>query len=1094
MADSDDNVDSSDEESEEEEQQQQQQRKPQKKRKRPDTSQFFDDMADVDDDDEDEEDDGPNNYGEEEISVEMEQEMEAQNRRRAAAQFRIGDDEDIEEQAKMIEERHAQEASRRQAVRGMVSGGGFHQAPVSQQAQLPSVDDPKLFMVKCKVGSEKEIVTSLMRKFLAFEKKPNPIGISSVTWPGTKGFIYVEAHKESAAQAIIKNMRMCMPWSIKLVPINEMTSVLTVASKKKALKEGAWVRIKRGVYKDDLGKVDTLLDSGSKAVVRLMPRIDLNAIVRRATGVKKTGKPPKPPQKFFKLEEIQRALRESNLGMLDLDRRRYPHTGDMFDYFNKEFYNNGYLYKEFKVETMLKYTEVNPTLDELQRFRDSGQKGDDDDDDEDFAASLQLEKRQDQGVSLCKGDTVRVIEGDLQHLMGVVTSVSATSQNVKIRPLHNDIKDQELEFPITQLMKYVKVGDHVKVINGRYTGETGVVVNVEEMEGQWEAVVLTDASSKEIQCFVKDLRETTEVAQNLGSLGGFDLHDLVMLGQTNVGVIVRVGREDFQVLNQHGVVQTLSLQELRGKRNRNSDKAVALDSRTNHIQVGDMVNVDKGAHSGHSGIIKRMHRAFLFLHSNKKLENAGIFVTKARDVVLAGANLNRALGGNFGQNGKGMAARGKGGKGFQDQDELVGKSVKVRRGIFKGYMGVVKSTTELVCKVELHAKSKILSIDRKYVEVVGNRHGEHHVAGQGGMQQYHEPMAGATPVLGMGTPMWGASPGHSGFGHQTPLMGQGTPLHTPMHEAGSTTPLHTPAGNDDAWNPSVSFTPQRVEHGDESGSDFGGGMGVSPAPDSFSVGTPMSSFDTPSGTPGYQPSTPNSLMGGHEASGMGMGMGGGMGMGTSSYATPANDMSTPITPISGAPTPYGGGQTPAYQMGGQTPAMGGNTPLPGTPVSGMGSSSDFGSSTGTPYPPSENGSYATGGGSVAGGSGGDMWFCPKMVVEYAINPTASGKQGVVVSVDEGGRTCQVRLDTGETISANFADLRNVAPDKKDKVIVASGEQRGQTGDLIGIDEQDGALVVSPIFLGVCFASLTQFSSPLQALSRWTRTPISRSLI
>jgi transcription elongation factor SPT5 len=1038
MADSDDNVDSSaDEQSSEEEEQQQ---RPKKRSKPSGAAMFIDDIADVDDDEDEEEEEGTGNYNleEEEMSAEMTKEIEDQNRRRAAAQFRIDGDEDIEEQARLIEERHADEAKRRKAVRGMVSGGGFHQAPVSQQAQLPSVDDPKLFMVKCKVGTEKDLVTSLMRKYLAFEKKPNPIAITSVTWPGTKGFIYVEAHRESSAQEIIKNMRMCMPWSIKLVPINEMTAVLTVASKKKAIKGDAWVRVKRGVYKGDLGKVDMLLDSGSKAAVRLVPRIDLNAIVRRATGEKAKKGGTKAPQKFFKLEEIQRALRESNLGMLDLDRRRYPHTGDMFDYFNKEFYNNGYLYKEFKVETMLQYTDVSPTLDELQRFRDS-QKGEDDEDD---VADLQLEQRSDKSVALCKGDTVRVIEGDLQHLMGVVTSVSSTSQNVKIRPLHDDIKDQQLEFPIAQLMKYVKVGDHVKVINGRYVGETGVVVNVEEMEGQWEAVVLTDASSKEIQCFVKDLRETTEVAESLGSLGGFDLHDLVMLGQTNVGVIVRVGREDFQVLNQHGVVQTLSLQELRGKRNRNSDKAVALDSRTNHIQVGDIVNVDKGPHSGHTGTIKRMHRAFLFLHSNKRLDNAGIFVTKARDVVLAGANLGRAMGANFGQNAKGMAARGKGGKGFQDQDELVGKSVKIRRGIFKGYMGVVKSTTELVCKVELHAKSKILSIDRKYVEVVGNRHGEQHTGGQGGgIPQYHEPMAGATPVLGMGTPMWGASSGHQGFGHQTPLMGQGTPLHTPMHEAGSTTPLHTPSGNDDAWNPSVSFTPQRVEHGDESGSDFGG-MGVSPAPDAFhSMGTPMSSFDTPhsSGTPGYQPSTPTS-MGGHEASGMGMGN-------TPYGGTPGNDMGTTPMSISGAPTPYGGGQTPAYQTPG----------LPGTPVSGMGTGSDFGSSNGgTPFAPSETGSYVTGSTGGGGGGGGDQWFMVNMVVEYAVNPAGAGKMGVVQAVDEQGKTCSVRLkDSGETVAANYGTLRNVAPVKSDKVVVTFGGDRGKTGTLIGIDEQDG---------------------------------------
>ena len=67
------------------------------------------------------------------------------------------------------------------------------------------------------------------------DAKGKPLGISSVVWPGTKGFIYVEANKESHAEDTVKNIRMCMSWSIKLVPINEMTAVLTVVNNKKAL-------------------------------------------------------------------------------------------------------------------------------------------------------------------------------------------------------------------------------------------------------------------------------------------------------------------------------------------------------------------------------------------------------------------------------------------------------------------------------------------------------------------------------------------------------------------------------------------------------------------------------------------------------------------------------------------------------------------------------------------------------------------------------------------------------------------------------------------------------------------------------------------
>ena len=47
------------------------------------------------------------------------------------------------------------------------------------------------------------------------------------------------------------------------------------------------------------------------------------------------------------------------------------------------------------------------------------------------------------------------------------------------------------------------------------------------------------------------------MASRLEKLGGFELHDLVVLigggSMSEVGVIVRVGREDFTVVNNHGI-------------------------------------------------------------------------------------------------------------------------------------------------------------------------------------------------------------------------------------------------------------------------------------------------------------------------------------------------------------------------------------------------------------------------------------------------------------------------------------------------------------------------------------------------------------
>jgi len=300
------------------------------------------------------------------------------------------------------------------------------------------------------------------------------------------------------------------------------------------------------------------------------------------------------------------------------------------------------------------------------------------------------------------------------------------------------------------------------------------------------------------QAFVRDLRESSEVQQDMGSLGGYELQDLVMLGQTTVGVIVRVGREDFQVLVQKGTVQTCQLQELRGKRNSQSQRAVALDSASNHIQCGDVVVVSSGSHKGHEGTIKRIHRAFLFLHSHKKLENNGMFVVKARNVVIAGSKSRGGasrFGGAFMKAAQSMGAKGGKGKSRGLEDELCGKTVKLRKGLYKGYIGVVRSATDSTAKVEIHSKNKIIKIDKKDLVAVGDRNGE--IQDASNVQAFDNEALTRTPMVGMQTPINVMA---------TPMIGQSTPMHTPLHD-GSATPAA-----EDAWDPSVSFTPQRVEN------------------------------------------------------------------------------------------------------------------------------------------------------------------------------------------------------------------------------------------------------------------------------------------
>lgn len=85
-----------------------------------------------------------------------------------------------------------------------------------------------------------------------------PLQIKSVVAPDhVKGYIYVESYKQTHVKAAIEgigNLRMGF-WNQQMVPIKEMTDVLKVVKEVTNLKPKSWVRLKRGLYKDDIAQV-----------------------------------------------------------------------------------------------------------------------------------------------------------------------------------------------------------------------------------------------------------------------------------------------------------------------------------------------------------------------------------------------------------------------------------------------------------------------------------------------------------------------------------------------------------------------------------------------------------------------------------------------------------------------------------------------------------------------------------------------------------------------------------------------------------------------------------------------------------------------
>ena len=103
---------------------------------------------------------------------------------------------------------------------------------VSQQSLVPSVSDPSLFMFSCPTGKEQDLVYQIMNKCVAYAKQGRPLGITSVVAAQTKGKIYVESYNEPSVIEAVQGVRGLMQYTMRKVPISDMTTVMTVVPKK----------------------------------------------------------------------------------------------------------------------------------------------------------------------------------------------------------------------------------------------------------------------------------------------------------------------------------------------------------------------------------------------------------------------------------------------------------------------------------------------------------------------------------------------------------------------------------------------------------------------------------------------------------------------------------------------------------------------------------------------------------------------------------------------------------------------------------------------------------------------------------------------
>ncbi|GAA0147810.1 hypothetical protein LIER_36587 [Lithospermum erythrorhizon] len=828
------------------------------KQKRRSGSQFFDEYAAVASDDDEEEDDAEDDFIDPTLDLPEEDDGRL-NRHRLLP--RDDDQEDIEEMEKRLQERYM---SRRHQVEY-----DDEATEVEQQALLPSVRDPKLWMVKCAIGREREVAVCLMQKSI---DKGSEVQIrSAIALDHLKNYIYIEADKEAHVKEVCKGMRNIYAAKIMLVPIKEMADVLSVESKAIDLGRDTWIRMKNGTYKGDLAKVVDVDNVRQRVTVKLIPRVDLQALAAKLDG---RDVPKKkafiPPPRFLNIEEAGELH-------LRVERKKDPISGDYFDCIGGMMFKDGFLYKNVAMKSV-STQNVQPSFDELEKFRQLSEGGE-----SDMANLSTLFANRKKG-HFVKGDRVIVIKGDLKNLKGWVEKVE--EDTVHIKPKEKGLP-KTLDFFERELCKYFEPGNHVKVVSGVSEGTTGMVVSVEGHV----VIIVSDTTKETLRVFADNVVESSEVTSGVTRIGDYELHDLVQLDDRSFGLIIRVESEAFHVLKGgEGDKPSVGLVRLREIKNKIERKNYAVDRNNDSLSVKDVVKVVEGPCKGTQGPIEHIHNGYLFIHDRHHLEHAGFVCAKARSCVAVGARPNGHRNGDslsrFAQprtplrdplssmrpprGGPPMHSGGRH-RGGRGHDALVGAVIKVRIGPYKGYKGRVVDVKGTMVRVELESQMKVITVDRQSISDNVN---------------VSTPFRETTSRYGMGS--------------ETPMHPSRTPLHpmmTPMRDPGAT-PIHdgmrTPM-RDRAWNP---YTP------------------MSPPRDNWEDGNPGSWATSPQ----YQPGSPPRRA--YEAPTPGSGWSNTPSGSYSEAGTPRDNS----TAYANAPSPY----LPSTP-GGQPPMTPSSAYLPGTP-------------------------------------------------------------------------------------------------------------------------------------------------------------------
>ncbi|XP_021745367.1 protein RNA-directed DNA methylation 3-like isoform X2 [Chenopodium quinoa] len=372
---------------------------------------------------------------------------------------------------------------------------------VDNSELMPS-GEPTIWKVKCKVGREKNTVFCLIQKYVDLKVLGTKLQIiSAFAVEHIKGFVFVEAERQSDVAEACNQLADVYFSLVTPVPPNEVGHLLVVKKRYHEVKEGSWARVKNGIYRGDLAQVVAINNERKRATVKLIPRIDLQALTAKYGGGanSKRTKGTVPAARLISscdLEEFRPLIQY----------RRDRDTGKMFEFLDSLMLKDGFLYKKVSIDS-LSFWGINPTQDELQKFTISSN---DDSGNLEWLSQLYGEPKKKSIVNIDKGggkgggkgegssgsheqssfevhDLVHFGKRDFGMVVGIEKDESykilkeGLEGPATLNLGQKDLKYVPLEKKFTALdhrMKTISTNDTVRIVEGPIKGRQGIVKQV----------------------------------------------------------------------------------------------------------------------------------------------------------------------------------------------------------------------------------------------------------------------------------------------------------------------------------------------------------------------------------------------------------------------------------------------------------------------------------------------------------------------------------------------------------------------------------------------------------------------------------------